>query len=475
MAKKLPKRKTYHQLLNMVKTLQNQNKILAQKQAYAYKKNYNCCQKNIYLNYDKSQHHQNIKKHRDISLSNYLQSLNMKISNIQKKRNTSKNKADKCAYKIIKNKIGNKLDSQQFMDGVDKSIEIISKTWPKNQIITLKEELKQFDFSKFDFDKDCPLSNLKKDSFLDLLLSKGMQFNADNIDLKNLGIKNCAKSPLTTGIHFFDPNSGTNKVFNKQFILKKITTNIGIVNAYYKMIQKFTQVKNMKYNHLIAYLEDIVLNTNIYFCDLPKDVCGVTISNGDIYIAGDYLSEALGETNDFKCLTNQDDKIYYRFTAIGKIYLTLLHEYSHKLHYVIREKYSQEEWEENFCDHSEMINSEENLDYFYDLGNISKVATIIPVNCNYKNIHSKKDSNENGNFFDKELYLGKHLKELNHDICDFYLSKRCSNYSSYINTLLKLKSGANKPGSRLDSNSVFKIKSNLKGSSCYFSVKRNCN
>ena len=63
MAKKLPKRKTYHQLLNMVKTLQNQNKILAQKQAYAYKKNYNCCQKNIYLNYDKSQHHQNIKKH----------------------------------------------------------------------------------------------------------------------------------------------------------------------------------------------------------------------------------------------------------------------------------------------------------------------------------------------------------------------------------------------------------------------------
>ena len=444
MAKKLPKRKTYHQLLNMVKTLQNQNKILAQKQAYAYKKNYNCCQKNIYLNYDKSQHHQNIKKHRDISLSNYLQSLNMKISNIQKKRNTSKNKADKCAYKIIKNKIGNKLDSQQFMDGVDKSIEIISKTWPKNQIITLKEELKQFDFSKFDFDKDCPLSNLKKDSFLDLLLSKGKQFNADNIDLKNLGIKNCAKSPLTTGFQFFDPNSGTNKVFNKQFILKKITTNIGIVNAYYKMIQKFTKVKNLKFNDLIAYLEDIVLNANIYFCDLPKDVCGKTISNGDIYIAGDYLSEALGETNDFKCLTNQEDKIYYSFTAICKIYLTLIHEYSHKLYYVIKEKYS-------------------------------KDGKIIPVYCNYKNIHNKKDSNVSGNFFEKELYLGKPLKELTHEICEFYLSKRCSNYSSYINILRKLKSRANKPGCRMDSNSRFKIINNLKGSSCYFSVKRNCN
>ena len=467
MGKKLPKKLTRQQLINIVKKLQM--KLLD-----SYKKEYKCCPKRVYLKYERSQNYQKIVKKRDKSLFNYLKSLKRKIVNIRKAKKASKIRKDEHVYKIINHKIGNKMEGKQFMEGVNKSIKVISQTWPKEKIITLKKKLDEFDFTKLDFDKDYPLSNLKKDSLLDLLLYKGKEFKATNIDLKNLGIKNCAKCPLTNGIQFFDPNSGTNRVLNKEFILKKITTNIGIVNAFYKMIQKFTEVKFLDYKELIAYIEDIVLTTNIYFCDLPLEVCGVTISNGDIYIAGEYLSEALGETDDYKGLKTQYDRIYYKFTAICKIYLKLLHEYAHKLHYVIREKYHKTEWEENFFDHSEMLNSSVNLDYFQEIGKHSNIGIFIPANSLYSNIHDKSDSNESGNFFDRELYLGFPFEEVNPDICDFYLSKRCLKYTKYINAINNLKNKVNDPTLRRQSNSRFKIIKAENCSKCYFSVLRNC-
>ena len=428
----------------------------------------------VYLKYERSQNYQRVFKNRDQSLFNYLKSLKRKIVNIRKAKNVSKITKGEHVYKIKNHKIGNKIEGKQFIEGINKSIKVISQTWPKNKIISLKKELDEFDFTRFDFDKDYPLSNLKKESFLDLLLCKGKEFKVSNINLKNLRIKNCAKCPLTKGIQFFDPNSGTNKVLNKEFILKKITTNIGIVNAFYKMIQKFTEVRFLDYMKLIRYIQDIVLTTNIYFCDLPLEVFGVTISSGHIYIAGEYLSEALGETDDYKGLKTQYDRIYYKFTAICKIYLTLLHEYAYKLHYVIREKYHKTEWQENFFDHSEMLKNSVNLDYFQEIGKPSNFGIFIPANSFYSNIQDKSDSNESGNFFDRELYLGVPFEEVNPDICDFYLSKRCIKYTKYINAINNLKKKVNDPTLRRQSNSRFKIIKAENCSKCYFSVLRNC-
>ena len=90
-------------------------------------------------------------------------------------------------------------------------------------------------------------------------------------------------------------------------------------------------------------------NTNIFFCDLPNDIYGVTISNGDIYIRSDFLKEALLTPN-----SKNIEKKKIVATAICKIYLTLLHEFAHKLHYLMRKiNESEKSYKINFFDHSE--------------------------------------------------------------------------------------------------------------------------
>ena len=57
--------------------------------------------------------------------------------------------------------------------------------------------------------------------------------------------------PLINGIEFEDPKTKQKIIFDKNFIKKKITNNIGILNSYYKMIQK--------QHHLIIYMKKLII------------------------------------------------------------------------------------------------------------------------------------------------------------------------------------------------------------------------
>ena len=91
---------------------------------------------------------------------------------------------DKYVDKIISNKIGNQIDESKFFESVKKSVDNINNTWPYDKVKLLKTELNQLDYSDFDF--DAPLSNLKVDSFLNLLLIPGNDFKKSNIRIKML-------------------------------------------------------------------------------------------------------------------------------------------------------------------------------------------------------------------------------------------------------------------------------------------------
>lgn len=446
----------------IIKKVKHSLSILSTKE---YKNNYQYCPKKIYLKYEKLQIKGKLKR------SYRRNKINVnKLKIILKKLNASKSKQkiipDKHVNAIISNKIGNQISESKFLKGVENSVDNINNTWPYNKIRLLKTELNQLDYSNFDF--DTPLSNLKIDSFLDLLLTPGNDFKIPNNSIKMLNIKNCTKIPLLDGIKFINPKLNKEIIFNKDFIKAKVSNNIGILNSFYKMLQKFTNIQHINLDKLTKLIEKMIDSTKIYFCDMPINICGITISNGDIYISGDYLYEALGETKEYKILKDNNEKNYYKFTAICKIYLTLLHEYSHKLHYLVRKKESKnEEWKDNFFDHSEEINPDYQLEYFIDL---NKRTRKFETKKNYTYLHQNKIQEESGEFFDVELYLGPSISEIDNDTCDFFLSDKCSSYNNYIQKIKKIRNNINNKSTTRASNSKFKIKGNP--SRCYFGILR---
>ena len=475
MAKKIPKQRSNSsqriiQLLTrrcnlLTNKLKAANTTIRTNNANNYHIIYRYCPNKIYLKYDRIQLPNNLRKLRRIATFKVNQLKNL-LNKLDISKNRPKIAPAKHVNKIINSKMGDKINSSKFLKGVENCVENINKTWPYSQIKTLKSALNNIDYSSFNFES--PLSDLKVDSFIDLLLIPENDFKVPNDPIQILGVKNCTKIPLINGIKFIEPKTKNEIIFNKDFIKKKITTNIGILNAYYKMLQKFTDTKHLELNELINKINNIIDSTSIYFCDMPINDCGLTISNGNIYIAGEYLYEALGETREYKKIKNKDEKIYYKFESICKIYLTLLHEFAHKLHYLVRKKQlKNEEWKNNYFDHSEEINFDTNLEYYT---NLNKGAFRFQTKKNYTSFHKNNKIEESGNFFDRELYVGKEILAVNDDICEFFLSNRCNSYDNYKKTLKRLLKNHSKIA---NINSHLRFKKTPNFSRCYFSNLRN--
>ena len=177
MAKRIQKRKfNVNQLTVNYKNLLNKYKRLIQiikaKKENEYKLNYKYCPKKIYLAYDRIQNQKKLRKFNRKNLDvNKLKSL---LNNLSSSKIKQKSKTNEHVNKIVNNKIGNKINESKFLQSVKNSIDNINKSWPKSKIKLLKEELNEIDYSNFEFDN--PLSNLKIDSFLNLLLTPPNNF-----------------------------------------------------------------------------------------------------------------------------------------------------------------------------------------------------------------------------------------------------------------------------------------------------------
>ena len=343
---------------------------------------------------------------------------------------------------IINHKFGDNLSIKEFLNAFDKAIKNnINKNWELNERLSLKQnieiiydkEMKQL------FYEEIPnhIIQLKLDMLLNIVLCKKYiekDFNANFVTLKT---ENYSLLPLKTGIQFTSPYDNTTYIFNKDYIIKKIINNAGILNAYFKTIQKFITNKFDK-NNLKNRISNIVNKTNIYFCDLPKFYRGVTICNGDIFISGKYLQESLKIINDN----------YYNFTAISKIYLTLLHEFANKILYTLSSEFKSENESNYFIkaflfkedqdfnfDLIEDININKTNEDYYEI-NKTKLINYddkdIESTTEYKNLHRIPTECDSGKFFDDELYLGKKQLSVTKKISEFFLLYTCPSYKHYI-------------------------------------------
>ena len=428
-----------------------------------YEKNFKYCEEELYKKFDliqKQIKRRKIKRKRRNKIIRYKKIKNI-FSQIKDIKKTKKKK--KIQYnknnKIIHISIGDEMSDENFFQSLNDAIKRINNNWNENDIKNLNDELSEIDFSFIHLNSNSPLTNLKKELLIDIVLQEKYEENSK--DFRMLRIKNSTKIPIIKGIPFKIKEEYV--YFNKEFIIDKILGNIGIINAFYRTIQNFTPISQMDLNDLKKKIKEMINNTNIYFCDLPNDIYGLTIYNGDIFIRGDFLKEALGETKDYKQL-NQTKQPFYILTAIAKIYFTLLHEFAHKLHYILRNEKGDEDWMQNFFDHSQTL-KEDNYKFY----------EFISLN---QNIQSKKTSkntkkNESGDFFEEELYLGTTLLEITEEMCNFFLNDKCDNYKEYIQKMKNIKINLNKKNKKRSSNAKYRCISKNFFSRCFFSVKRN--
>ena len=383
---------------------------------------------------------------------------------------------------IINHRFGVNLTISNFLKFVDNAIiNNINKNWDLDHRVKLflRIEIICYTEIKKIFYDEIPehIKQLKLEILLNIFLQK--KYLNDDImnNLIMIRIENYSTVPLSYGIKFLNPVDNKTYIFNKDYIIKRITNNVGIMNAYYKTIQKYVTDKFDK-NNLKQKLIEIINNTNIYFCDIPKDIFSFIICNGDIFIKGKYLEEAFDEYENEK-------ENYYNFTAISKIYMKILHELANKLIYILREEYNNKNRNEynNYFYKSFLFKSDQdfNFDLLEDI-DIDKETDYYEINknnikeisnkeindiINYNNLHNNQNEfGDRGNFFDDEIFLGKRQTFITKKISELFLLSSCKNYKNYVKVMTDLIENCE------DSNEQFVEEG---GTLCYHSYVRGYN
>ena len=383
---------------------------------------------------------------------------------------------------IIQHDFGKNLEMNEFIEAFGKAIvNNVNANWIIEDRKTFKNFLDNIIDTRIKeiFYQKVPnhIRQLRMDILLCSVLTKVYKVKAKEIEY--IMIEESTKfslKPLEKGIKFIDPVTSRNYIFNKDYIKFQINNNVGILNSYYKLIQKFVTNK-FKEKDLKKALNDIIDETNIYFCNLPRNVMGITICNGDIFISGKFLQEALHYIPNNK---------YYNTIGISKIYLTLLHELSHKLQYKLRKIYNNK-FDVNYFIKTFYFKSENDLNFEtikeinldnkavnYKLDeNIKLNESDIESYSDYKYLHGQTTRCESGIFFDEEIYLGKEQKSVSKSISQFFLFFACQKYDDYVSIMKNILDKMNEPRERT-TNCNYKLVEDQKVS-CYFSYIRGYN
>ena len=459
-----------------INSLKNEKKETEYKYETYRRENINVVKNEVYNTYDKLQN-DNIgmetekNEAESIELNKifekfkgYVEKIDIISDNIGSPSNHEENKNDNDDENllstneindIINHEFGKNLEKNEFLEAFRKAIlKNVNINWIKEDRIDFKNKINSMLNSRIKeifFDKvPSHIIQLRMDILLCTSLTKVYNTSSKFTDFLIIQEStNYSINPLEKGIDFTNPENQKKYSFNKEYIKYQINNNVGILNAYYKLIQKFVSDKYQK-DKLTKDLNDIIDKTNIYFCNLPKKILGITISNGDIFISGKYLKEALH---------NSPKNKYYNATGISKIYLTLLHEIAHKLQYTIRKK---DKINDNYFIKTFYFKKENDLKF--DI--IEKIILEKDANnCNiepdvkltdneikkiteYHELHGNITICESGTFFDQEIYLGNVQNFVSKSITNFFLFNACQNYSDYVSIMKSFLDNINNPGEK---------------------------
>ena len=148
----------------------------------------------------------------------------------------------------------------------------------------------------------------------------------------------------------------------------------------------------------------------------------------------------------------------------------MLHEFAHKLHYIIRKEYEDEEkWMGNFFIHSEQCDFDKTSIFYFD--NYDE-AENVEIKEKDKEMNINEIFNESGNYFDINLYLGNILYDIIEKTYQFFLFEDCTNYGVYKDKINEILSSTKNNGERA-SNSKYRSDEKKDKPQCLFSISRN--
>lgn len=332
---------------------------------------------------------------------------------------------------------GDDIDNLKMAEFLEKITEFINDNYEKcvkNALSDFFRNPKIVKNIRLITDDDGIISILKKDMIISLLLEK----NKNNLTslCSPILCNKISHIPLNEIII----NEKNNKlIFNKEFLKKAIKTKI-TSNIYEKVCIEYISGFNKNNSYIKKILCKHIDKMNIYFGELPEDVCGLTLYTGDVIINGKYLNLIyLENINNDLC----------RRQAICSIFLTLLHELAHILVRLFKSKLKNKSSKNQFIE-SEDISpiSEPSLELKnYKIQNLSnifiwkknKIANQFNAlidkykkKLRKKNViinQKRKGMNEYGKFFDYNLFGIDSYFDLTEDESDFFLNLNNFNVS----------------------------------------------
>lgn len=327
---------------------------------------------------------------------------------------------------------GNDIDESQLKKFLEKIVNFINENYPTNVKSALKDYFnnrKIRENIRMITDEGGIVSALKKDMIISLLLEK------------NKNILTSLSSPILCNTISEIPlneimieEKKDKIILNKDFLKRAVETKI-IRNIYDKVCKKY--VKNYdNYNYdidIIQTLTNHIDDMNIYFGQLPEDICGLTLYSGDVIINAKYLNWIYSEDKDINSRKKQ---------AVCSIFLTLLHEFSHILVRLVKSMISDKKVTINQFEASEdqsitrapnsgMKNYKIKIIPNIFAGKKNKIIDEFGILINkYNNITGKKTStknkktgiNESGRFFDLHFYGIESYCDLTKEESDFFLN-----------------------------------------------------
>ena len=235
----------------------------------------------------------------------------MQVIQIIKSMNKSKIEAQ-----LPKLPYGIQLNDDEFINLLNDCVSYANYKFTSKEINEMKTRLLNDYNRAIDnlFKRPQIVKDVIENAFLALLTSENKNERDDNYHLLN--IDHTTGTPIIK-MKFNDDDKYELNI--KEF--KDVFTSVVYVENFKKTLENFIpKGKKITEDEIKKYINEHFDKYYIYFCDLTKNVCAITIHTGNIYVRSEYLYQYYNEKN-------KDSQLVIR----EKIILDIGHELAHAL------------------------------------------------------------------------------------------------------------------------------------------------
>jgi hypothetical protein len=389
------------------------------------------------LQYEKEQLNKNKKYENDCKKWKHLNSKetpeNQKIlsllNSLEINENANNEEIQKKDFTFI---FGEEIDQNKLLSFLEKIIPSINESYPDNVKLALKNFFNNktiIENIKIMSNNNGIISTLKKDIFINLLLEKNKK-NLSNVNSLIL----CNMISLVP-LQEISIKDGENIIiFDKNFLINAVNTEV-ISNIYCEVCAQYINAFDDKID-VKEQLKEHINGMNIFFGELPENVCALTLYTGDVIVNGKYLNLIYSEEKNNNIIKKQ---------GVCVVFLSILHEFNHIITRKIKLLTKDITSVNTFIESEDLASVDESnfenitLKEFKQVFNsnenkISKEFKAIiadynaNINSNVKTNSTPNEEkktnkfNESGDFFDFKLFHTKYYSDITESESNFFLN-----------------------------------------------------